>query len=349
MVGYVKSFSTIAALMAISVLIPIISSNIILWSICRFIQGFCIASLFVIIESWVLSSYPDNIRGKALSHYMIVLYGSYAIGQLFFLNPTIDSSFLFCFTAILINASIIPLSSFPVTPPMVEEQGKISLKHAIRASAAGFLGCVVSGMLISTIIGILPVYAQEISHNSTNVAFAMFSVFIAGVLTQYPISYLADKFDRQKLQISLNLVFTLVLIIFMYLQYTNKIGVFLLPVVTAIVGIFSFSIYPLSTHLICENLKKSEIIKGIELVMISYGVGSIIGPLYIAYSMRIFGPMGFYIAYATLTGLLFISTIILHKTKKKRDIVSVPAEEITTPLIPFNSLDLKTIEKTENE
>jgi len=108
------------------------------------------------------------------------------------------------------------------------------------------------------------------------------------------------------------------LLIFIYLQYANKIDIFVLPFITTIIGFFSFSIYPLSTNLICENLKKSEIIKGIELVMISYGIGSIIGPVYVSCSMRIFGPIGYYIAYATLTFLLLTGTIIFHTLSKSR-------------------------------
>jgi MFS family permease len=83
-VGYVNSFLTIAAVMTIFILMPVMTLDVSIWGFCRFVQGFCIASLFVIIESWVLSSYSHKVRGKGLSHYMSALYGSYAIGQLFF-------------------------------------------------------------------------------------------------------------------------------------------------------------------------------------------------------------------------------------------------------------------------
>lgn len=317
-VGYVNSFVTVATLMAVSVVIPIISSNIILWSLCRAIQGFCVASLFVVLETWVLCSYSDKMRAKALSHYMIVLYSSYAIGQLFFFksNSNINSDYLFCLAAILINISIIPLVSFSVVTPPVEKHVKITMQKILKASSAGFVGCLVSGMLISTIIAMLPIYIQEVNPEASSIAFIMFIVFVAGVSMQYPISYLSDRFNREKLQIFLNIGFTVFLSLFIYWQYSNKIFFSTLPFISVIIGVFSFAIYPLSTHLICDSLKKNEIIKGIELVMVSYGIGSIIGPVYIAWCMKIFGIGGYFIGYVALSIFLFISNIILRKNRK---------------------------------
>lgn len=306
--GYIKSFISVASLMTISVLSPIITNDMIIWSFCRLLQGFCVAGIFIIIESWILSIYSYKARGKALSYYMIVLYSSYAVGQLFFIHSDMDSNFLFCIAAILINVSIISLSVLDLTPPAMHEQVSNTSQKFVK-STQGLLDCIISGIFISTIIGMLPIYAQEISQSNKHIAFVMISVFVAGVLIQYPIGCLSDKFSKKKIQFFLNVSFTFFLAIFIYLQYNNNISISMLPIVSAIMGIFSFSIYPLSTNLICEDMKQNEIINGIELVMISYGVGSIVGPIYIAYCMWFFGTTGYFIGYIVLTILLVLNTM----------------------------------------
>ena len=70
--GYVKSFIFVASLMTISVLSPIITSNMIVWSLCRLIQGFCVAGIFIIIESWILSIYPYKYLSIILSIHLSI-------------------------------------------------------------------------------------------------------------------------------------------------------------------------------------------------------------------------------------------------------------------------------------
>ena len=128
-VGYVKSFTTIASIMAIAIILPGMNDSIFTFFVCRFIQGMCIAGLYVIIESWIICASSENNRGKTLAMYMIVLYGSYSMGQFLLSEDTILTILPFCISTIFVVASIIPLSSFPVTPPLLEEHASISLKN----------------------------------------------------------------------------------------------------------------------------------------------------------------------------------------------------------------------------
>ena len=71
-VGHVKSFTTLASIMAIAIILPGMNDNIFIFFTCRFVQGICIAGLYVIIESWIICSSSENNRGKILAMYMIV-------------------------------------------------------------------------------------------------------------------------------------------------------------------------------------------------------------------------------------------------------------------------------------
>ncbi len=341
-VGYVKSFSTLASIMAITSILPGMNDNIIVFFICRFIQGACIAGLYIVVESWVLCSSSENNRGKTLAMYMIVLYSSYSMGQFFLSEATISTILPFCISTILIIASIIPLSSFPVTPPLLEEHDSISLKKIYHASKAGFIGCFISGMIISSIFSILPLYVEEIADNTQFIAFAMAITFLSGVLMQYPLGNFSDKMDRRKVQIMLNIMYSIFLLIFAVLEYLKLVNYYVLIFIVIIIGIFSFTIYPVSMNLVCDHLKRSEIIRGTEGLTISFGVGSIIGPIYSSFSIKLFGFYGYPISYVILT--IFLSCFSVFSLDKNKSKKQIPISEIITPLVPYNQIDFDSIQ-----
>ena len=340
-VGHVKSFTTLASIMAIAIILPGMNDNIFIFFTCRFVQGICIAGLYVIIESWIICSSSENNRGKILAMYMIVLYGSYSMGQFFLSEDTILTILPFCIATILVVASIIPLSSFPVTPPLLEEHSSISLKKIYNASKSGFIGCFISGVFISAIFTMLPLYIEEIADNTNHIATAMAITFLAGVSIQYPLGSLSDKMDRQKIQIMLNVMYSVLLLIFSVLQYYKFVNYNVLLLIVAVIGMFSFTIYPISMNLVCDNLKRSEIIRGTEGLTIAFGVGSIVGPIYVSLAIKIFGFYGYPISYSILTIFLAIFTFI-HFDKSKNE-KQMPVEEITTPFVPYSQIDLGTI------
>jgi MFS family permease len=238
-------------------------------------------------------------------------------------------------------ASIVPLSSFPVTPPLLEEHSSISLKKIYNASKSGFIGCFISGIFISAIFSMLPLYIEEIADNTNHIAMAMAITFLAGVSIQYPLGSLSDKMDRQKIQIMLNVVYSILLLIFAGLQYYKFVDYNVLLLIVTVIGMFSFTIYPISMNLVCDNLKRSEIIRGTEGLTIAFGVGSIVGPIYVSLAIKIFGFYGYPISYSILTIFLAIFTFMcFDKSKNEKQ---MPVEEITTPFVPYSQINLSTI------
>ena len=315
-IGYSQSFITLSSVMAITVIFPIINDNMIIFSTCRFIQGICISGLYIIIESWILSSSSKKNRGKTLAIYMTVLYGSYSIGQFFLSKATVNTIVPFCISTILIVLSIIPLSGFSVTPPLFEEHKGTSLRKVFSASQSGFLGCLVSGIFISAIFSILPLYIEDITNNTHRIILALVLTFMSGVVVQYPLGVMSDKFDRHKIQIILNTVFSIFLALFAILEYHKLVNYYILLFIVVIIGTFSFTIYPISMNLVCDNLKKSQIIQGMEALTIAFGIGSILGPLYTSVCIKFFGFYAYSASYLLLTIFLIVYTTLCVSTDK---------------------------------
>ncbi|WPX95904.1 MFS transporter [Candidatus Bandiella euplotis] len=316
-VGYVNSFSVFAAIMAVTTMLPGVHENIYTLFSCRFIQGFCLAGLYIIIESWILCSMSEVFRGRALAMYMIVSYAGYSLGQAFLSEEIINSIVPFCISSMLVISTIIPLTAFPVKPPVFSQHATIKIKTVYMASPAGFIGCVISGMMISSIYSMFPIYVEEVVHNAEQVAIIVaVALLVGGVLAQYSLGALSDKIDRRKMQVGLSFIFGCLLALFILLEYKSLIDFYVLVGIGAIIGIFSLTTFPISMNLVCDSLEKSEIIRGVECLAIAYAFGSIMGPIYVSYFMKILGSYGFMASYMLLSLLTSIITILLRDHKK---------------------------------
>ena len=84
-VGHIRVFAAFASIASIAILIHSIIINPFSWFILRIITGISMVSLYTIAESWLNDRSSNKNRGSVLSIYMVVLYGSMAVGM-FFLN-----------------------------------------------------------------------------------------------------------------------------------------------------------------------------------------------------------------------------------------------------------------------
>ena len=84
-VGHIRVFAAFASMASIVILMHSILIHPFTWFILRVITGISMVSIYTIAESWLNDRSSNKNRGSVLSIYMIVLYGSMAIGM-FFLN-----------------------------------------------------------------------------------------------------------------------------------------------------------------------------------------------------------------------------------------------------------------------
>ena len=96
----------------------------------------------------------------------------------------------------------------------------------------------------------------------------------------------------------------------------------------------------------CSMKKRSSgrwgIIRGTEGLTISFGVGSIIGPIYSSFSIKLFGFYGYPISYVILT--IFLSCFSVFSLDKNKSKKQIPISEIITPLVPYNQIDFDSIQ-----
>lgn len=314
--GLIKSYALFAVITAVLSMLQGLYINPWFWVILRFFGGFAMAALFIVTESWFLVKSTHETRGKVLSIYMIIFYGGIALAQLLLDIPNLSSFTPFAITGILCCVSILPIMMTNKTAPKAMEASFLNVFKLFKASPLGFIGCVISGVMLGTIYGLSPSYAKDIQMNVSEIAIYMGVTIFGGLLLQWPLGHLSDRVDRRNV-IFLAAIATLLLSLAIAFQgnaYPN-----LLLLTALIFGGFSFTLYPLCLSHSCDFVPAKDYVAASGGLQIAYGIGAIIGPLTAPLSMRAMGPSGLYFYFCGVAGLLALFALgSLWKKKRSR-------------------------------
>ena len=80
-VGHIRVFAALASLASLVILIHALFVNPYTWLISRFISGFAIVGIHIIVESWLNDRANNKTRGQLLSIYMMIIYIGMGIGM----------------------------------------------------------------------------------------------------------------------------------------------------------------------------------------------------------------------------------------------------------------------------
>src|SRR3546814_16567344 len=104
----IRAFAAFVSLFSASTLAYAIYQDTVFWTALRFIDGLCVAGVFVCLESWLNERAEPQARGTVLAGYMIALYAGPAIGQ-FLLNAAgVRPSLPFLISSFMISPDPIP-------------------------------------------------------------------------------------------------------------------------------------------------------------------------------------------------------------------------------------------------
>lgn len=273
-IGHRISFISFLLMLAATVVLLPWTPTIEAWLPNRLIAGIAVAGIFVVVESWLLIGDNPKERAKRLSFYMTSLYGGTTLGQLAI--GVIGTQGVVPFIVVL------GLLLVAVLPPLLVRQGqpasglhqKLSFKQITRLSKPAIMGCMVSGIVMGTIYGLMPLSLKKDNFTTDQVGVLMASIILGGMLIQPVISKLSVMMSKTLLlaMVSLLGVFAMGMI------YISSDYVVMI-VALALLGMSSFALYPIAITLACDNLDSSFIVAATQVMLFSYSVGSAMGPI----------------------------------------------------------------------
>lgn len=300
-VGHIRVYAASAAILTTAVILQGMFVSDGVWLILRFISGYCVAGLYVSVESWLLVISPEERRGQVLSMYMVSFYAALAGGQ-FLLNlndPT--TIYPFCIITILCSMSIVPIAMTRAACPTFEDIAALSMRKLYKISPSGVLGCFAGGLITSVVYGLMPLFVKDLNFSNKVVALVMGVTIAGAMLLQYPVGRLSDFIERRKVLIGASFATLFICVIIMFTA-THSQNTFLIA--SFLLGGAAFTLYPLSISLTCDYLDSTNIVAATQGLLLANGMGSIIGPVLVPYFIHQIGPLGLFVYFGIIAGCL---------------------------------------------
>ena len=296
-VGHVRVFAALGSLIsAVLVLYPV-WPDWMAWAVMRVVIGFSFSGVYITAESWLNNASSNETRGQALSLYMIMqMIGIIASQAL--LNAGDPSGFiLFVIPSILVSVAFTPILLTVSPAPSFEETKPLALRQLFRISPLGCVGMFLLGGVFSAQFGMSAVWGSSVGLSVREVSMFVASIYVGGLVLQYPIGYLSDRLDRRRLVVILSAVGAVAMVAAMVVPDRF----WFLLVVGALMGGISNPLYSLLLAHTNDFLEKSDMAAASAGLLFINGLGAIFGPLITGWMMETIGASGYFL----FIGVLF--------------------------------------------
>ncbi|WP_404379309.1 MFS transporter [Caenispirillum salinarum] len=318
-VGHIRAFAALASVYSGATLAHALEVDPWIWLTLRFVEGFCMAGLFICVESWLNHRATNVTRGQILSSYAVTIYFAQFLGQ-FLLNLPDETGFLlFVVISILMSIAVVPVAMTTTPIPTLPEVASFSFKRLWKVSPLGVYGAGVGGIVFGASYGLAPVFTQKLGYSVSETATFVSATILGGLIIQYPIGKLSDLLDRRVVLVSLfiaQVAISGLMIGATYLGFWYVVGC------AVMFGGISFTLYPLSLSHANDHLESHELVAAAGGLLLTYSLGATIGPLFVSPLMDAIGPNGLF---AVLLGLGVVSSVFAAWRVRARP--SVPMEE----------------------
>ncbi len=318
-VGHIRVFAAVASLASVAVLAHSLLIEPVSWTMMRILTGFCVAALYIVAESWLNDRATNETRGQVLAIYMIVIMLGMAAGQ--YLLPLSDPTGfeLFILVSVLLSVSLVPMLLSASPAPYFDAPRPVSLRGLYQTSPLAVVGAALLGVAQGVVLGMSAVYATSAGLEGAAISIFVSAFMIGGVVMQFPIGRLSDRFDRR-------LVITVVTLgaggVALLAWLASGPSLWLLFGLTALFGALCLSMYALVLSHANDHLERDQMVGASSTLYLVYSAGGIVGPPAAGVTMDAIGPGGFFATVAVLH--LALGAFALWRMTRR---ASVPLDE----------------------
>lgn len=328
--GHIRSLAALTALASAVSVVPPMWIDPYAWIGARVVTGFCMAGLYMVIESWLNERATNHNRGRLLSIYTFVNLSSIALGQQLLRVADPAEFILFSLVSILISIASVPVAMTLAPAPKPVTSSGLRLGWLYRISPVGLIGCLIVGLANGAFWGLSPVYARVIGLDVGETANFLTLAIIAGALIQWPLGWLSDKVDRRWIIAGASLMTILASAALVASQIWGNGGVTLVFVSGSLFGMFAFPIYALCMAHANDHGHGGDFVDLSSGLLLVYGSGAVLGPALASAVMAEAGGIGLFMFTGAVHVLLVGYTLLRIRQRapvpagEKEDFVSVP-------------------------
>ncbi|NIY47134.1 MFS transporter [Cedecea colo] len=272
------------------------------WMMWRFIAGVGCAMIWVVVESALMCSGTSRNRGRLLAAYMMVYYVGTVLGQLMVSKMPTDLVSVLPWVTALVLAAILPLLFTRIVNDRSESQEAVAVWPMLRLRHArlGVNGCIISGIVLGSLYGLMPLYLNHQGVSDSGIGFWMAVMVSAGIVGQWPVGRLADKYGR--------LLVLRVQVFIVILGCLAMLSNAAMGPALFVLGAAGFTLYPVAMAWACEKVEHHQLVAMNQALLLSYTVGSLLGPTFTAMLMQSYSDN---LLFVMIAGVAFVYLLML--------------------------------------
>ncbi|WP_039016909.1 MFS transporter [Halocynthiibacter namhaensis] len=317
-IGHSRAFAAFTALGAMGLISHTLTEDPLFWAAFRIATGLCVAGCYTVVEAWLNDKVTNENRGRAMGTFRIVDMGASLGAQLIIavLPPAWYVSYNLL--ALLCCASILPLTLTKASQPQTPDAPRLRPKLAWACSPLAVAGVIVAALSSASFRMVGPIYGQEVGLEIGQIAFFLASFVAGGALAQYPMGWLADKYDRRWVLIWLSAAAVVSCGTTMAVSNTGTLGVML---AAGFFGFTSFPIFSVSAAHANDFATGDQRVELSAALMFFFAVGAIAAPWVASTLIEFYGPTALFsfVACGHLALIVFgLTRMYARPTKTER-------------------------------
>mgnify|MGYP000586773786 FL=1 len=321
-VGHSRAFAAFTAAGAIGLLAHMMVVDPYAWAGMRVASGLSVAGCYTIIESWLQSKLTNEIRGRTMSIYRMVDMSAALAAQLMIgvLEPAAYVSYNLL--ALVCCAALLPLTLTRVAQPETPGAPRLRPRLAFEKSPLGASAVIVAGLSAAAFRMVGPIYGLEVGLRADQIGLFLATYVLGGALAQYPVGWMADKYDRRWVLIWLSAA---AMAACATTVGTAGSGTWAVLLSAAFFGLTTFPIYSVAAAHAHDFAETHERIELSAALMFLFALGAIASPLLAARLIDWFGPAALFTLIAA--GHLVLVVVGLLRMRAR------PTAEARTPYV----------------
>ena len=287
------------------------------WGFLRVGWGVAGTALFFASEFWVVSKAPEQLRGRIVGGYVVLLSASYMVGPLLLNALGIDSWLTYAVPTVVILLSAVPLMIGRREAPEPREEAPASplaLLGFFRSDPLVTWGVVLFGIIEFGAMGLITVWGLRSGHDQATAVGFVFWLAFGSMIFQLPVGWAADRFDRRRLLAIAGAVSVVTPLVMISAASSAAI------VATAIVvwGGMAVAFYALALTELGARYRGADLARGNAAVVLAYGLGALVSPAAFGAAMDLIPPDGLLWAAALAAcGYLVLAVIRLATSRRE--------------------------------
>ena len=344
-VGHIRVFAAFASMASLSILLHAVFVNPVIWTLGRFITGFSIVAIFIVMESWLNDRANNRTRGQLLSIYMFITLIGLSLGTLLLNFSSPEKYEPFILISLLLSSALIPILLTKRKAPKFKKLGYIDIKGLYKTSPLATVSMFCTGLIHSALFSLGAVYAAAMNFSIFEISVLLFLVTVSGGLFQWPIGYYSDKSDRRIIIIFCTFFSALfcILAIFasgtslqnMYLATSVGIDKIMFFMYVALYAGMAIPLFTLNLAYVNDYISKEKFVAAGGGMQIIFGMGAMAGPILCSLIMNKYGTNGFFVHllfFHLVIGSFGLYRITKRSYKDNPESVFTPLPRNITPL-----------------